>query len=82
MNRILLTMDEVRWWMACEPHVRALRDLVRSKVKVRDVEELLHKCVSLYMADIHDHSLLENENVLLTISGDNPVFIVAQCLSG
>ncbi|XP_073391596.1 protein DOG1-like 3 [Physcomitrium patens] len=62
-------MDEGRWWMACEPHVRVVRDLVRSKVEERDVEEPLHKCVSLYMADIHDHSLLENANVFLTISG-------------
>lgn len=62
-------MEGARWWMGCQPHIRVLRGVVRSRVENRDVEASLHKCVSLYMADIHEHSVLEDEKVFLTISG-------------
>ena len=56
--------------MGCQPHIRVLRGVVvRSKLEIRDVEASLHKCVSLYMADIHEHSVLEGDKVLLAISG-------------
>lgn len=58
-----------RWWMGCQPHIRDLRGLVQfSGVQSKDVEDSLHKCVSLYMADIHRHSVLEDEKAFLTIS--------------
>ena len=40
-----------------------------STVEIKEVEDSLHKCVSLYMADIHRLSVLEDEKAFLTISG-------------
>lgn len=51
----------MRLWMGCQRSIRVLRD-----------EAPLHKCVSLYMADIHEHSIPEDEKVLLTIPGNVP----------
>lgn len=65
-----VAMEEARWWMGCQPHIRILRGVVRSRIEIGAIEAPLHKCVALYMADIQEHSALEDEKVLLTIAGN------------
>lgn len=60
---------DARWWMECQPHIRALRETMHSATANRDVENLLQKCVSLYMATIRHNSSLEDEKIYIALSG-------------
>lgn len=62
---------DARWWMGCQPHIRALREKIQSATanSDRDVENLLQKCVSLYMATIHHNSSMEDEKIYIALSG-------------
>jgi hypothetical protein len=57
--------------MGCQPHIRALREKIQSATASsdRDVENLLQKCVSLYMATIHHNSSMEDEKIYIALSG-------------
>lgn len=60
-----------RWWMGCQPHIRALREAMHSATanSNREVENLLQKCISLYMAAIHHTSSLEDEKIYIAVTG-------------
>lgn len=62
---------DARWWMGCQPHIRALREKIQSATASsdRDVENLLQKCVSIYMATIHHNSSMEDEKIYIALSG-------------
>ena len=57
--------------MGCQPHIRALRETMHSAQVANsncEVEYLLQKCVSLYMAEIRCTSILEDEKMYIAIS--------------
>lgn len=61
--------QDARWWMECQPHIRALRETTHSATANRVIEDLLQKCVSLYMAAIRHNSSLPDEKVYIALTG-------------
>lgn len=60
---------DTRWWMYCQPHIRALREVMYSANANKEVEILLQKCVSLYMATINYNSSLDDEKIYIALTG-------------